>query len=291
MMAHVNTRGTHIPISIQGNHPALTTTQLEREIFGVDFQGSFMTFWGNIFSASPSINACVGQYNISGYMAYTLEKGVAAHYGRDCIFPGVCAAFAIPDAGCALRPTYKWDYKSTSITDPIARSPTDPWTSYTSYVQGTNRWDHLIHVGVPNWFVFTALGSLGSVSATGVPCTSCEKGLAATIPKDISFYLALTQNVSRPFNTMTGSTSLMTSTNAPLRLVVHYSNGTTQTMSLVFKLGSTTTRVSFPPTGTWENYATIGVPITSVANEKMTVTIANEATVSPRLDYGYVTVP
>ena len=262
LLAHINSRGRHVPISIRANHPSISTTATELSLTATPVFGYETAFWGDLFSAAPVKQGCYGQ---------TLEFSVnrivnapfpgvteASFYGRDCIFPGFCSALIDSQGGC-LRlsdgfATIPSDFSCVQNQDGTLNQWAQGTTfDYYSCTANARIWKHIVHIAAPAWMEFEHPANQVALPAGAevVPCSGCSGKLGVVIAGGVTLPL---------------SPIYVTAAGEALQLIIEYTNGSGGPLSAVVHAGDRTKTLSLPATGGWGVVGEVSVPFTTLGN-------------------------
>ena len=253
LMAHVNSNGNHVQISVRGNSPGLAVGNAEAQALSHP-NGAF---FGDLFASPSQMFVCTNdddykRPNWSGSVFNTIIKD----WGREC---GV--------DGCAIMQVKNCD----NLCQDGARGGGYPYSSCTVHGKTYNA----VSAFIPKWKDIG--GARVDDGARIVLADHALRGMAAAFERSNAGTIALDDVVHVAGDYV---------------LEIRYSNGGNATATMnVLTEHHHTVAVSFPPTGGADVWAWVNVPVSLDASPSITLQVPGKNVVTPHVDAIAIRLP
>lgn len=259
LLAHVNSNGNTVQVSLRGAHASLATTPAELSALSTYSGG----FFGDLFDENGGYYACSTPVMRDESALSTSEyQTLMRDQGRECPIDGCAGTFLTVDCATACTPSVA------------------PFTSCTA--DGLT-FDQVVNVSTPRYvrafyWIRTGLPALAS-------CSHCLKGQA------LNFY-----NGGKG-TTGNARASSFTSVAGSYVLEVRYANGSSSNKWIKVQVNGATVMNGassywdFAPTGGWDSWATRGIPVSLPSSNTISLVGGGKSKLGPLVDLVFINFP
>jgi hypothetical protein len=256
LLAHVNSNGKSVQISVRGTHPALATTTAEVGTLG-SFAGAF---FGDVFGDGGYYACSTPALRANQSQSDSVLQTMVRDQGRSCPIDGCAGTMVAVDCANACGGV--------------------PATSCT--VDGKT-FNQVINVYVPN---YRAASGWQRSSTTQLPyettCANCLNKQALDFWRGGSGTTAYASAVA------------LANTAGAYSLVVRYANGSTSPVYLKVQVNNVTIKngssdyYDFAPTGSWDSWSTRTLSFTAASAPTVKLVGGGSAKKGPKVDVTWI---